>query len=101
MRVSRFALPDDANCPTEALQCSFGFNVPLGVSLKLCPPEISVTRGDAAFLAMGMLMPKAAMHLDRHAMNGQNNVRFARQVVPMDAKSVSQAVEVPSHQELG
>ena len=68
-------LPDAQNAPTVRSQCSRDELVPRMVRLEFLPPEGCVVLGLRRVLRTAM--PETAVHEDRKAKLGENEIRFA------------------------
>lgn len=76
----RFTLPDDQNSPAEPFQCSPDPLVARNVCRKFRLPEIRARTWVGSETALGMTMPKAAVHKYNCSVLRQNDVRLPREI---------------------
>lgn len=72
--------------------------VPLGILRQFWQPEIEPALGRVCKLAVWMSMPKAAVDEHAQPVFRENQVRFARQIVPMQTVAKPQLMTHRSHE---
>src|SRR6185312_9983665 len=100
-RVVRFAFPNDEDFPSQFLQCSLGPAIARDILRKLFLPEVNSRLWHISESASRMPVPKASVNKNYSPMFGQHDVRFARQISPMQAKAVAQAMEAFANRDFG
>lgn len=98
--ILRPALPYGKHFPariSQLLKISF---VPFHIRQSLCAPELGVCCGRNPSVFAPVDMPEASVHEDELLSAGENDVRPARQIAPMQAKAEPHSVNDRSHQEL-
>lgn len=88
----QFALPDYNHAPSETSEMPRFARVSDFVRLNFGSPVFGPRLGHLAGLA-AMPVPEAAVHEYRHAMVRQHEVGCARQILSVEAESVSQPMQ--------
>ena len=81
-RSRDFALPQDENGPSSALEEIDVFNIPLDVSVELVVPECAVGSGSCTARTI-VLMPEAAVYEYDLFPSREDEVRCSRKVAPV------------------
>jgi hypothetical protein len=93
LRPPRFAFPNHYNAPAEVSELSQDALITRLVPIKLGGPELAIRFGSVSEPASGMPMPETAVNEDSGAVPRKHNVRFARQVAAMQAKSIAESMQ--------
>ena len=83
------ASPDDEDPPSQGLEFVPDATVARDVLLEFRLPELPVVFGNRRLSAPRMSMPETPMHEDYGAVLGQDDVRRAGQVLPVEPETVS------------
>ena len=97
--VSRLALPDDEDLPAEQTKTPQVAAITLGIASQL-RRRILASYGAPLPVLAPMGVPVAPADVDDLPMPRQNQVRVARQVTAMQAKSISEPMNDPSDDQL-
>jgi len=96
--MPRLAFPDDSDLPPQFPQCGGVSPVPGDILFELCLPELDVAARSRCEAATPMAMPEAAMDEYNGAPPREHNVRFTREVPPMEPESEACRVKQrPNH----
>jgi len=98
--IADFALPQRDHAPAQCLKGLNGGSVSLDVACQLRKPVFAANSWHASQLAARVLVPEATVYLDDRPMPQQDDIRLARQVASMQAKSVAHGMKAPAHVEL-
>lgn len=86
--IGELTLPDDHNCPAQAVQGSLPFYIASHVPLDLLRPKGSVPPGQSARLTT-MVVPEASVYKQRDFASREHDVRLAWKRFGMDAISIA------------
>jgi len=99
-RISCPAFPDYKHSPVHGPEGFDVPSVPINIPPTLLLPELCVGRGSNPAVPTAVHVPETAVDKDHLAMTRQHNIRRARQLSPMQAESVSHAMNRPAHDDL-
>jgi hypothetical protein len=63
------------------------------ISLKLRQPEVRPALREVCELAAWMAMPETSMHKQHLSLRRENDIRPARQILPMEPVTITEGVE--------
>jgi hypothetical protein len=68
-------------------------NIPLDIGIELFLPKFPSCLGDIGKFAAIMTVPETTMHKDNCSVFGKNNVRFSRQIFPVESEPVTHSMQ--------
>ena len=97
--ISRLALPDDEDLPTEVLQCLLVAPVPSDVLGELLHPERDARPGRVGIAAFLVPMPEAAMDEYGEPVPWEDEIRATGEVLPIQTKTEPQTMRNTTNDE--
>ena len=99
--VLRLAFPNDEDPPAYSTQSRLVRLIPRDVLVEFVSPERHARRGLGSLAAVDMAMPETPVNEDHGLSTRKHDVRRPRQITSMQPKSISEAMNDTSHDQLG
>jgi hypothetical protein len=100
LNVRYLAFPDHYDAPTELAKSPNSDPVASNVPIELGLPKGKIALRGIGVLAAGVPVPEAAVNKDHGTVARQDDVRPAREIATVQAKSISQPVQRRANDQL-